>query len=635
MTSRMDRADRMLRTSLAILVGSGLVCASACFEPKQDKLKLEGGMSPDPTGTIEGSVLYLGPRPRCIYEDGEPKEVRGRVVLTLFEYDNPPPPEGKATSALNLMFVDGKNLFTLDDCTAEGDEPDPSDTITRSVPFSWSQIKLTADEASYQIRGYYDADEDMIPFFSVTNLPTAGDVVGAALVDAVDPSQGLVELSMPAIADAANGFVREDVIVTLGNYVWLERPVAELSANARFLPSDRTITVRQTQTGQIDIQATLNELWLQTCGESNKDDCGLQLQQLDEAEVSDTFAVADVKLNFDPEVYAFASEPVDILSVQLGERDLPRPDGVPDPHPLLGSNLGVPWFTPIVIMTRTAPTPQMAATEQRAGLPAVRLIGSVLMDDTSGPVKRMTRDAIDIAVPNVAAVELDPRDPACRLPYLAPGNLTQAFEARLTYCSELPTGLYGVSALQGIAGGARVEESDPDVSDTGYVINGGGPSGQAWTLPNELALSDQVGEGNTLEGQGRGGIFVVYDPKPDQTGDCTKAPDLQDPEVPLRPRKVNYRGLCEDGEERVIENPEGQIGAGMDGQGCLPESCCEGIKHLCGLELCPLCDDETCPGLNLDGRDIRQGPTSIVATSDTGKSIPNCVPFEMPSLCCD
>ena len=265
----------------------------------------------------------------------------------------------------------------------------------------------------------------------------------------------------------------------------------------------------------------------------------------------------------------------------------------------------------------------------------MRLIGSVLMDDVSGPVKRMSVGALDIAVPNVAAVELDPLDEACRVPYLAAGNLTRAFESRLTYCSELPTGIYGVSALQGVAGGERVEESDPDVSDTGYVINGGRLSGQAWTLPNDLASSLQVGEDHTLESQGTGRLFVVYDPKPDQTGDCTEAPDPDDPDVPLRPRPVKYRGICEDGEDPVIENPEGAIGAGIDGQGCLPSYCCEGIKHLCGVELCELCDEDTCPDLNLGGRSIRQGPTSVVGTADNGKSIPNCVPYEMPSICCE
>jgi hypothetical protein len=239
---------------------------------------------------------------------------------------------------------------------------------------------------------------------------------------------------------------------------------------------------------------------------------------------------------------------------------------------------------------------------------------------------------LPVAIPSVAAVELDPLDIACRLPYLAPGNLTRAFESRMTYCNELPTGIYGISAIQGVAGGQRVDEPDPNVSDNGHVVNGARLSGQVWTLPNDLALAAQVGEEHALANQGREQLLVVYDPDPGESRSCATG---QDPDDGLAVRAIKYRGICGPGEKDKIENEEGAVGAGIDGQGCLPERCCAGVKHLCNIELCELCTEETCGAVGADERhQIRQGPTEIVRV-ENGKSIPNCVPFEIPSLCCD
>jgi hypothetical protein len=79
----------------------------------------------------------------------------------------------------------------------------------------------------------------------------------------------------------------------------------------------------------------------------------------------------------------------------------------------------------------------------------------------------------------------------------------------------------------------------------------------------------------------------------------------------------------------------GSTGEGVDGTGCLPTHCCDGVQHLCGIPLCPLCDETSCPGLDFVGdRAIRQGPSEVKQRESDGKMIPNCIPFEMPSLCC-
>jgi hypothetical protein len=627
----MQRPMQMLRSSVLTLA---CLAASACAAPEQDTFKGPtgaGGISPDPSGIIAGSILYVGPRPSCEYENGKAKAIIGRVVLTLFAYGNPPPPEGRATTALNIAFHNPERLFSLSDCLPNGAAADPTERITRSMDFSWPQIPLgSTAPVDYQVRGFYDSDGDMIPFFSVRNLPTAGDIIGGAVVDPQDPAKGLLRITMPPADQAKNGYRRQGVIVALGNYVWLERPAFQLSAANRFLDSASRIVVKQDTEGNIEIGNTLLDAWGLTCGR-RANDCGLELEPLKPEDTQKSFEVGGVALDFSAERYAFVSEPVDLVTIKQGEADVQRPDGVPDPHPLMGSNLGIDWYTPITIMTRTAPTQAMADVEALAGIPNVRLIGSPLLENTGRKEKRVTVGALPLAVPSVAAVELDPNDVSCRLPYLAPNNLTRAFESRLTYCHELPTGLYGVSVIQGAGGGVRAEQPNEAISDNGYVYDNARLPGQVWTLPNDLALTAQVGEGNTLGSQGRSQLFVVFDSDPDNMDDCTEAPD---PDNRLLPRPVNYRGICEAGESKVIENAEGQVGAGIDGQGCLPEHCCDAIEHLCGVPLCEVCDEESCPGLELGDRSIRQGPTSVKLNAQ-GRNVPNCVPFELPDLCCD
>jgi hypothetical protein len=630
----------LLRT--AVLALCTALSLSACGDgPKQDDFKSQGGISPDPTGIIAGSVLYNGPRPRCEYQHGKPSRIIGRVVFYLFEYTNPPPPEGRATTAINIMFRNPEGLFTLSDCLPEGKVYDPSDPseelITRSVDYSWVQIKLEKTAMDYQIKGFYDTDEDMNPFFSVRKLPTQGDIAGAALEDVQHAEDSpFLHVVMPAASDevAQNGYRVQGVIVALGNYVWLENPASKLN-ELRFMDATRTVVPRQVAgSSTIDIEATVNEAWANTC--NGRLGCGLEIEQATEEEFGEAFETGGIDIDYDPATFAYVSEPIDVVTIEQDAPDVTRPDGIPDPHPLLGANLGVPWYSPMFIMSRLAPNADMQKIETATGIPPVRMIGSVLFkngatpEDPPLPEKRVRLGSVEVAVPAIAAVELDPTNTQCRLPYLAPGNLTRAFESRLTYCSDLPTGVYSLNVLQGLVGGERVE-ADSDVSDTGYVYNNGRPSGQAWTIPNELGDEEQVGDA-ALESQAPGTAFVLYDRNLDGQGDCRVA---QDPDNNLVVRPVNYRGICEDGESFRIENPAGAVGAGIDGPGCLPAVCCEAVSHLCGVPLCEPCDEESCPGLNLGGNHpIRQGPTKIVSTTKNGKSVPNCVPFPLPTLCC-
>ena len=92
---------------------------------------------------------------------------------------------------------------------------------------------LPGRAADYQIRGFFDYDEDMVPLFSLTRLPTQGDIAGAAVNDIQDASKGFFKISLPRLEDAKNGIVREGLTVALGNPVWTERPGFRLDENRR------------------------------------------------------------------------------------------------------------------------------------------------------------------------------------------------------------------------------------------------------------------------------------------------------------------------------------------------------------------------------------------------------------------
>src|SRR5438046_580561 len=60
----------------------------------------------DPSGRIEGTLTYQGPGP-AVDQNGVPM---GRVVLLLFEADNPPAPDGTATTAISFQTIGAEQL---------------------------------------------------------------------------------------------------------------------------------------------------------------------------------------------------------------------------------------------------------------------------------------------------------------------------------------------------------------------------------------------------------------------------------------------------------------------------------------------------------------------------------------------
>lgn len=550
---------------------SVLVLLVACSSPPIDTVQSQGGTAPDPTGRITGSVVYIGPRPQCADD-----AVVGRVVLTLFQYDNPPFPEGSATSALNLAIVPGDELFDVSDCQV----PDPSDAeraevIMRSAPFAWPSVALgNGAPVDYQIRAYYDSDADFSPFFSIRNLPTKGDIVGGAVARVGLPE--LDRIQLPAASEAPLGAEAEGVTVLLGRPVWTERPISRLGATTRPMASDTTIPVfgdMGAPLGDAERDQALWELNMAT------------LDLLSEGENDASLEAAGVNLDYTPTGYAYFVGTIDLNA-----------DGEPDPHPILGASLQLPWLTPLVVFQRAVANTEefaFADNEAAARIPTVRLIPTVRT--SLSPGKSVFAPSIQLTIPPVAVVDLDPTNPACRVPYVPPGNITSFYEnaeQRPAVCAKLPTGAYAVSIVGGVADGTPMPAA-PEQSDVGIVIEGGGLSGQSWTIPNELGDPRQLGDPSlAVPHQGTAGMFLVYDPAPDNQGDCSQAID---------PAIGGVRAL----------NPAP-----------VPEACCGPVAHLCGIDLC---EPVTVPGTELP---ILASPVSVV------DGVPNCIPFPIPAECC-
>ncbi len=152
------------------------VAFGACDDPDVFLSKDQFGQ---PAGALAGTLTYSGPSP-CT----EGGHVVGAGIIFAFDDRLLPPPDGFGTSASSFAVVAGETLFASLRPTLTFDPkggrwcPDNSAApVTVSAP--WAMAPLAAGQ--YQIRGFYDHDGNFDPSFSITNLPTAGDVAGGAI----------------------------------------------------------------------------------------------------------------------------------------------------------------------------------------------------------------------------------------------------------------------------------------------------------------------------------------------------------------------------------------------------------------------------------------------------------------------
>lgn len=214
---------------LALLAPSFMGCE---LDIKVDDPKENPGILA-PTGIIRGTLSYLGPPP-C-FKNGQ---VEGAIIILLFAYDNPPPPDGLASSALNFATVPGEKLFANvpRPATGPGSTQSPKESFCPSVSSApinaattWSMQQVAAGR--YQVRAFYSRQNRFNPLFNFANLPLAGDVPGGALENPLvaAPKFAQIEVGVPDKATGAmvipsQGFVRDGVPISMGGPLKSNRP---------------------------------------------------------------------------------------------------------------------------------------------------------------------------------------------------------------------------------------------------------------------------------------------------------------------------------------------------------------------------------------------------------------------------
>lgn len=213
---------------LAMLAPSFMGCE---LDIKVDDAKENPGILA-PTGIIRGTLSYLGPPP-C-FKNGE---VEGAVVILLFAYDNPPPPDGLASSALNFATVPGAKLFenVAPPTSGPGSTKSPKESFCPSVSSApinaattWSMQQIAGGR--YQVRAFYSRQNRFNPLFNFGNLPLAGDVPGGALENplAPVPKMAQIEVGVPdktgALVIPPTGFIRDGVPISMGGPLKTNRP---------------------------------------------------------------------------------------------------------------------------------------------------------------------------------------------------------------------------------------------------------------------------------------------------------------------------------------------------------------------------------------------------------------------------
>ncbi|NOY93687.1 MAG: hypothetical protein GXP55_21075 [Deltaproteobacteria bacterium] len=669
-----------LRVLTLLACSLGILGLSACASPPVDAFRSEGGAAPDPTGVMEGTILYVGPKPSCHVDAASGRNVPdGRAVLLLFAFDNPPPPEGAATTALNLLTVPGIEFFPAEaDCRSEAN---PTEQIMRSASFVWPEIELghPGRPAAYQVRGFYDDDGDFNPFFSATNLPTAGDIGGGAVVDAQAAIPHFVKIEFANQEDSPNGDVQVGVAVALGSRINTERPIFSLVSGA--LSAEATLpTTRDAVAAEGELFALTNSSLHLMPRDSGGDPAEtgvarcVMLQEADGSCSSESCqmcmaaASGGIELAFDdPVAYAWYVRDIDANG-----------DGITDLHPILGDTNGILWETPGVILQRA-----QSPIELQAGIPSVLLLPTVRPTQTA--FNKVFYPDIQIAVPPVAVVQTHPTDVSCRIPYITPGNPTSFYERITVDCQELPSGRYAVNVLHGIAGGIPLGTGtqscvpprpiDPNPCpgseicvdnvcslisvlspQTGRDIFGGLYSSQAWTIPNELGFmgdgtNPRLGPPQQIDSpywstQGIPGMFIVQDPNPgdtvgrlDERDGCKQAVDPALLAMGMTPAEATRDIVYPDFSEFPLA-PDPDIG--FAGVNRTPdeerELCCAPVRHLCGVPLCASMQIKRDPADDSSETfNVRATPTSLTSQTmpdGTTRQVPNCVPFLMPAACC-
>lgn len=487
MSSReQSERPRSSRRAASILLGAALaaLASPACDSP-DTFLPFEqfGG----PAGVLDGTLTYSGPLP-CT-KNGR---IVGAAILLAFNVHLLPPPEGLGTSAASLGVVPGEKLFDgiRDQLTfnANGDlwcpphryvigsSPHPSVTVTAP----WAIAPLAA--GTYQVRGFYDIDGDFDPAFSISNLPSRGDIGGGA----IDNASSVLLGGAPRYRRMTLGDVQADgslaigeegaritgIAVTLGLELPLERPVfyaKEVMDDFEGNTNPNAVVLRS------DFQ--LNNFSEANPGATEKSFIRLRLASGVHPDEAENGAASPFNLPVNPPMpFVFTQQDVS------GDGKLSPIDHVPE-------TAAVPALYPLSIFAQIHEEEHGAPHTPRPTvvLQGLTLYGGLLPTVGLGamgtPIKAANPEVIIALRP--AALCLHAEDPD------RPGLLVVSHETDAMGNNILPDP-EGVKAALAIQFKRPVDIAFGCLPEGKYAMNLIYPTGQAWTTPNEAAVCSHL-----------------------------------------------------------------------------------------------------------------------------------------------
>lgn len=424
-----------------------------------------------PAGVITGTVTYSGPPP-CT----QGGNIVGAAIVLAFEENLLPPPDGLGTTAVSLNLVTGEALFRgvrsqlgFDPGGALVCPPSGAEPIVVSAEVEMGPLP----GGVYELRGFYDYDGDFNPSFSISNLPTAGDVGGGAIENAAAALSG----AAPAyrripIGDLEGdgsrtipptGVLVEGVSISLGLPLPLERPVFHLR------------DVRDAQFGNTDPEAIVIPADYQLATFDLMDPIATEASFVSlvlGASVPDAEVGAATALPF-----LFPTESPFLFHTR---HDVNH-DGVIDENDSIPEAPQIPSIRPLGLLSRT--TEASTLEPQR---PAVLWQGITLLDGPMGALLGAASAPPELAEPRPelilalrpAMLCIDPLDPS------KPGVLvnTHPTDAMGTPLFTDPAPLEAALTAQF---GRPIELRIGCLPEGAYNLNLVYDTGQAWTVPNE------------------------------------------------------------------------------------------------------------------------------------------------------
>ncbi len=227
--------------ALSLPLGLGLALAACDDHPPvvrncQADASVQCPNQNDPSARIEGTLTYQGPPP-SVDARGIPM---GRVVMLLFDANNPPAPEGTATTALSFQTIGAAQLFQAAAVL-------PGGQVRASIAYTFPGITHAGE---FQIRAFYSRGEAVTyggvtqpqtgfhPLFNVRNQPIMGDVGGGAVIDPTAAIARFERITLGTIQPDGSyrlpdeGYVAGNVSVFVGRVFATERPMFHVVTDA-------------------------------------------------------------------------------------------------------------------------------------------------------------------------------------------------------------------------------------------------------------------------------------------------------------------------------------------------------------------------------------------------------------------